>query len=369
MIGDVHELTILDLIAGGRGRAELNGAQVFVDGAAPGDRVRVRITRTHTHFLEGVVESVLVPSPERTAPRCPVFGACGGCQWQHLQYEAQVAWKQRILAEQLRRIGKLHDPVVLPTIPAASPWHYRSRIALQRDDAGRVGFFRAGTYEAVEFDHCWIADEAVNAQLAAHQAELRAHGRGRHVRSDATTDDGFAQVNPAQNECLQRLVAEGVRAHGGGRVLELYCGNGNLTFPLAACTTSVIGIETHAASIRQAQQHAAARGFAHLDFRCTAAHRFLSHARKQALPFDGILLDPPRRGAAETMPDLIALAPRWIGYVSCDPATLARDVRTLVTAGYSHTSSQAIDMFPQTFHIESVTWLQREDGSPGHKPS
>ncbi|MBI4237036.1 MAG: class I SAM-dependent RNA methyltransferase [Deltaproteobacteria bacterium] len=358
MVGSVHALTILDLIAGGRGRAELNGVQVFVDGAAPGDHAQVRITKQHAHYWEGVVETVLTPSSERTVPQCPAFGRCGGCQWQHLRYEAQVAWKQRILAEQLRWIGKLRDPVVLPTIPAPSPWHYRSRIKLQIDDAGRIGFFRAGTYEAVEFEHCWIADERINTQLAANKATLRASGRGRLVQSDADADGGFAQVNPAQNAQLQQLVVEGVRAHGGGRVLELYCGNGNLTFFLAGITTAIVGIETHAASIRQAQQQAAARGHPHLDFRCTAAHRFLRHAAKQATRFDGILLDPPRRGAAEAIPGIIACAPRWIGYISCDPATLARDLRALIAAGYHHESSQPIDMFPQTFHIESVTWLR-----------
>lgn len=357
MSADLLEVTIEQLVAGGAGRAVHDGMQLFVPFVAPGERVRVRVVQRHRNYLEAEVVKILAPGPDRVIPPCPVFGACGGCQWQHLRYEAQLVWKQKILAEQLQRLAKIGAPHVLPTVAAPSPWHYRSRIQLQVDAAGRVGFFRAGSHEIVEFDTCAIADARINAQLAEAKVRLRTEGRGRHVRLDA--QEGFMQVNPAQNEQLRQMVADGVRVRGGGRVVELYCGSGNLTLPLAAHATQVVAADEHAGAIAQAKQLASVQQITNVDFRATAAHRLLKHLARPGDAWDGVVLDPPRRGAAEAMAGLIALRPQWIGYVSCDPATLARDVATLCAAGYRHESSQPIDMFPQTHHIESLTWLGR----------
>lgn len=358
------ELTIEKLVAGGAGVAFVDGRPIFIPGTVPGDRVRCRVVKDHRSYVQAEVEALLAPGADRAPPRCPVFGVCGGCQWQHVHYEAQCLWKQRILVEQLRRIAKIPAPRVEPTIPASSPWHYRSRIQLQRSATGLVGFYRAGSHDVVEFDRCDIADATINAKLAAAKEQLRTTGQGRHVRSDGVT--GFAQVHPAQNLRLQQCVADGVAAHGGGVLLELYCGNGNLTMPMAAVAKSIVAIDDHAASIRQASALAKQQQMMHVTFHCTSAeqyvHRELPTSAGMTARFDGIILDPPRRGAPEVLNAIAQRKPQWIGYVSCDPATLARDVRTLITAGFRHELTQPIDMFPQTHHIESVTWLTGQSG-------
>jgi 23S rRNA (uracil1939-C5)-methyltransferase len=348
-------VTIEALVAGGRGRAVHDGMQVFVAAVVPGDRVRVTITKRHRQYLEGVVSEVLEPGPDRVTPRCPVFGACGGCQWQHLRYDAQVEWKGKIVRDQLRRIAKIATPNVLPVIAMASPWHYRSRIQLQVDDAGHVGFYRAGSHDIVEFDTCAIADAQINAMLSDAKVRLKKTGRGRHLRIDES--EGFTQVNRAQNAKLQQIVAAGVAAHGGGRVLELYCGNGNLTFPIAQVAAAIVAADDDAQAIAAATQQAKAQGIASVTFHCTSAKRAIGHARDWTC--DGVVLDPPRRGAPEIMAEICAWQPHWIGYVSCDPSTMARDVRGLIAGGYVLESCQPIDMFPQTFHIETLTWLVR----------
>ncbi len=348
-------VTIESLIAGGRGRATLDGLQVFVPWTAPQDHVRVAIHTRHKNYAEAHVVEMITPGPDRVTPRCPVFGACGGCQWQHLSYDVQLTWKQRILQEQLERIGKITAPLVRHTIAAPSPWQYRSRIHLQVDATGHVGFYRAGTHEVVEFDECAIAAPELNAQLATAKERLRSHGHGRTLRLDS--DDGFSQVNVAQNIRLQQLVRDGVAAYGGGAIAELYCGRGNLTFPIAEVAQSVVAADDDAQAIDFARRCASAQQIANVTFVCTSAARLLQRVQHDHI--EGVIVDPPRRGAAEVIDMLQALHPRWIGYVSCDPATLARDVRALIAGGYRHVVSQPIDMFPQTFHIESLTWLER----------
>lgn len=353
----VIELTIEKLIAGGRGCALHDGERIFIPLTAPGDRVRARIIRRCRGYAEAELVELLSASPDRVEPRCPVFGACGGCQWQHLRYEAQLHWKREILREQLQRIAKLAAPQVEPTLAAPSPWAYRRRIQLQVDAEGHVGFYRQGSHDVVEFDECAIADVRINEQLAAAKIRLRETGQGRQLGVDARL--GFTQINREQNTRLQDLVAAGAARHGAGRVLELHCGQGNLTFPLAAVATQIMAVDDHAGAIQYAQAQARAQSCTNVTFHCTAAQTVLREARRAGDVYDGVILDPPRRGAAEAIAGLIALRPRWIGYVSCDPATLARDVRALLDAGYQHESSHPIDMFPQTHHIESVTWLVR----------
>lgn len=352
-----HVVTIDALMAGGRGRVLVDGLQVFVPWVVPGDQVRIAIRKQHKNYAEAEVVELLHASSDRVTPRCPVFGACGGCQWQHLSYVAQLEWKHRILSEQLQRLAKIDAPTVLPTIPAPSPWNYRSRIHLQVDAAGHVGLYRAGTHDVVEFDECAIAAVALNARLAATKAQLRNGGHGRTMRLDS--DDGFSQVNVEQNARLQAELRAGVAARGGGSVVELYCGRGNLTFPLAQVARCVVATDDDTKAIAYAQQMATSQRVENVTFECTSAERLLRRLLRNHDPVDGIILDPPRRGAAEVIASVLAMRPQWIGYVSCDPATLARDVRALIAGGYRHISSQPIDMFPQTFHIESLTWLAR----------
>ncbi len=344
------------LIAGGRGIAFVDGVPVFVAGAAPGDVVRLCVTKSHRSYHEADIAEIITPSPARVVPRCAVFGQCGGCQWQHLDYVTQLVAKQQIVQEQLRRIARL-EIAVLPTIASPSPWNYRSRIQLQVDAGGRVGFFRTGSHAVVEFARCEISEERINAQLVELKQQARAGGAGRQAVQDESS--GFSQINPPQNEVLRALVADGVVQYGGGSVLELYCGSGNLTFAIAPHATQVIAADDDKGAIAAAQHEAATQKISHVQFVCISAEKILQHPAQKKSRIDCIVLDPPRRGAAESVPGIIALHPRAMCYISCDPATLARDLRLLIAAGYIVESVQPIDMFPQTFHIETVVWCRR----------
>ena len=352
-------------------------------------------------------------------PGCRYFPTCGGCQWQHVAPRAQRDAKAAIVAEQLARVAGVRDAEVLPTVPSPADWHYRARITLAVEGR-RVGYRRARSHDLVEIADCPLGDPVVSAHLVAARAWVAALrvplrrvtvsaapagvalaasatarpgpadlaaseallARAAGVRGTVVTGAGvrlvagdptvrvalepgldlevpadvFTQVNPGAN---QRLV-ETVLALGaftpGERVLDLYCGAGNLSLPLARRGVSVLGIERSGVAVEAARANAARHGLPAATFRADDVARALASLPSGSL--DAVVLDPPRAGAADALPALAALRPPRIIYVSCDPATLARDVRTLLAAGYRLERVQPIDVFPQTYHVESVTKLR-----------
>lgn len=432
-------LSIEKLTFGGAGFGRLDGQACFVPFTAPGDEARVRITKAKRSYLEGEVLELLQPSPLRTPPPCPVFGSCGGCNWQHLEYTAQIAAKEEIFAELLWRGGRVERDVILPALGAPTPYGYRSRVQLKlRLVSGtlHMGFYRSGTHFVVAIPgNCAIANPVINrligelhlllpefpsadrlpqidiavgdndaAILIFHfvgeqLAELRdflvqhlsmlpsATGiflqSGRkstltrvvgveklsyRIPSGFLPDlpetvlsfsrGGFSQVNYRQNLSLLSTVAEWIAPTGAERLLDIYCGNGNFSLPLARYVASVLGIEEYEPSIDDARQNALFNGIDNATFRCLGAMAGIQSLVAAGDSFDLILLDPPRTGAADIIAHLPALSPRAIVYVSCDPATLARDIGLLRAHGYGVTKSRPIDMFPQTYHIESVTLFE-----------
>jgi len=333
----------------------MDGKKVFVEFAAPGDTLEIEIVRDHGSFAEARIMRVIEPAPCRVMPACPVFGRCGGCQWQHLSYATQLEWKSRILAETLARIGGIPESHVLPALPSPTQWNYRNRIQLHVDSKGRVGFYRPKSKEVVEFERCYIADEHLNEMLAAHRAEFATRDRGVSLK----VSDGphFSQVNTAQNEAVQKILIEWVSEVPHARVVELYAGSGNFTFPMAQVATQIFATEIDGRAIAAAKERATREGVTNIEFICAPAERIL---KKFKGPCDLVFLDPPRKGAAEAIEAITALGPKAIIYMSCDPATMARDVRTLATSGWSLVKSLPIDMFPQTFHIESLNLLVRQ---------
>ncbi len=362
----------------------MDGKKIFVEFAAPGDTLEVEITRDHGSFAEAHILRVVEPAPCRVMPVCPVFGRCGGCQWQHLSYATQLEWKSRILAETLTRIGGIADPHVLPTLPSPIQWNYRNRIQLHVDSKGHVGFYRPKSKEVVEFERCYIADERLNEQLAAHRAEFATRDRGVSLKVDRPSPsprlprqgggeavtprtkfagshhiDGphFSQVNTAQNIAVQKILVEWAGTVPHTRIVELYAGSGNFTFPLAAMATHIVAAEIDGRAIAAAKDRAVREGISNIEFICAPAERIVKKFRGAC---DLVFLDPPRKGAAEALDAIMALAPTTIIYMSCDPATMARDVRTLTASGWTLVQSLPIDMFPQTFHIESLNLLVRK---------
>jgi len=392
---------------------------VFVPYAAPADRVQAEVVERRGGYLRARIAAVLVPGPARVLPGCRYFPTCGGCQWQHVAPPAQRDAKAAIVAEQLARVAGVRDAEVLPTVPSPADWHYRARITLAVEGR-RAGYRRARSHDLVEIADCPLADPVVSAHLEAARAWVAAlrvplrrvtlsaapggvvlaasatarpgpadldaseallartagvrgtvvTGAGaRLVAGDPTVRvalepglalevpaDVFTQVNPGANRRLvETVVALGAFAPGA-RVLDLYCGAGNLSLPLARRGVTVLGIERNRVAVEAARANAARLRLAGATFRTGDVARALGDLPAGSV--DAVVLDPPRAGAADAVPALAALRLPRILYVSCDAATLARDVRGLVAAGYRLERVQPIDVFPQTYHVESVAKLR-----------
>lgn len=328
-------LKIEKLVYEGAGVGFVNRQPIFVPMTVPGDEIECRITKKHKGFADGVATRILRPSPNRTTPKCEYFGRCGGCQWQHMDYACQILWKQIIVEEQLRRIGKIRNPNVLPTIPSPKVWNYRNRVKMHRDKSGRTGFYAPSSHELVEIGDCLLVEEA----------------------NKAGSCEFFTQVNPAQNENLKALVVELVEKTGAKNVLELYCGNGNLTFAIAEVTGTVEASDSDKKAVVCAKEDAAERGVKNICFKCEPAQRAVNAAIKNNVKYGCMVVDPPRDGCKDISGGIIKLKPPHIIYISCNPATMARDIHAFAQHGYKLESAQPIDMFPQTYHIETVASL------------
>lgn len=428
-------IEIEKLAFGGAGFGRVDGKACFVPYTAPGDRALIRITREKRSYMEGELSELQHPSPDRVQPPCPIFGRCGGCDWQHISYESQLSSKQEIFAETLHRIGRVEREAILPIIPSPEPYAYRSRVQFKlRWAQGRahIGFYRSGTHFVENIpDRCAIAHPAINSVLAdlrammdrfpepdkAPQADVavgadgattaiihyiggntqaihaflaeelpsvaglflqcgkksmeRVRGSGSltyaapspiaHNRplSLSFSAGGFSQVNYRQNSALVEEVCKWSGLTGKESVLELFCGNGNFSIPLSALACEVIALEASAASVEDAVRNAAANNSRNIRFEAVDAVEGARRLAAKGRKFDLALLDPPRTGALDLVKILPTLDPQKIIYISCDPATLARDLEFLQKSGYVVLKSRPVDMFPQTYHMESVTLLSK----------
>ena len=359
------ELTIDSLAYQGAGVGRHEGIVVFVPFAAPGDRVRVRVSADRGRYLEAELVEVLAPGPARVQAPCPHFGVCGGCQWQHVAYAAQLEAKRTIVADALRRIGGTAASVQA-VVPSPLPYRYRNRVRFHVDATGRAGFYRRGSHAVVEIASCPLLDERLDGAIAG----LRGGGpRGPAEVELAVGDDGrvseaeglpFGQVNAAVNELLRRRLETSVDGVFGAQaaisVLDLYCGDGNLSLPLAAPGRSVLGFDASPAAAGAAAARARALGVS-AEFRAAAvSERLLRSLGRRR--FELLIADPPRAGLAALARAVAALGAPLVALVSCAPPMLARDLRAFLAAGYRLDLVQPFDMFPQTFHVETLAVLR-----------
>ena len=327
---------------------------MFVALGAPGDLVEAEVVERHKKWERAEILRVLEPGPARVPAPCPYFGACGGCQWQHLSAEAQLEAKQRILRSALRRLAA--DVTVEP---AAAAFGYRRRVKVHYAH-GQVGFLARRSHKLVAIDRCLVLEPALQEQLDRVRGGLSGHGTHALSALEDLADPGeppfrvtahvFAQVGEAADRTLRRAVVEQVR---GPRVLELFAGAGNFTRLLAG-SLAVTAVDIDAQALALLRENApAARAIG------APADQALRELLDRSERFDTVLLDPPRSGAAEILGELARLAPGRIVYVSCDPMTLARDAERLVARGYGVSWARGFDLMPQTFHIEAVLVLDR----------
>lgn len=357
--GTRFRVRITDVAFGGDGIARLeDGRVLFTPFVATGEEVEVEIVSVKKNFAMGRMISVLTPSADRVAPVCPYFGDCGGCRYQHLRYEAQLALKESQLAATLRRIGQaeLGDVPVKPIIASPQAYEYRNRITVHLKD-GAVGFHAAGGHRLVEVNRCEIAAPAVNAllfELATTRRRRREDGH-RTLRADRT-HRFFHQANDAAAALMLAHVMALATASGGSLV-DAYCGAGWFVKALRSHFSQCIGIEWDTYAIEAARIGAGTN------------ERYLEGdvalLLPQALAATGgaettVILDPPAEGLAHAVTDAVVDArPHRVIYVSCHPATLARDLARLKLGGYRIDAVTPIDMFPQTAEIEAVALLTR----------
>ena len=351
--------------------------------------------------------SVLRASPGRVEPRCALFGVCGGCQFQNFSYAAQLEWKTRIVADLLKRLGGLGEAVVNACVGSPREFFYRSKITphFQAPRSGGGGVFPIGFLAVnqrrriVDVPQCPIATEAINAALPAVRARAIA-GQARYKRGATLLlrdAGGKVVTDPAQTICERLDIAPAplrleflagdffqnnpyilptfvthvvgqARGEGCRFLVDAYCGSGLFALAAASCFEQTLGIEVNADAVKKAGQNARLNHLANCRFCAGSAERIFSEAPPSPNA-TAVILDPPRRGCDEAfLRQLIAYGPRRIVYVSCSPDTQARDLRTLLAAGYAVTAVQPFDLFPQTRHVENVVTLTRTITAPNPLP-
>ena len=444
---ELYSITITGYTSDGEGVGRVDGEVVFVPRTILGETCRVRIVNVGRTAAHGVVEEIITPSAHRVVPECPYFAKCGGCDFWHMDYEAELSLKQQRVHEALTRIGGFTLP--LPEICGAdSQTGYRNKVqypVAQQRGRAVAGFFRARTHEVIPIDTCRIQPDCadrlraavldwmrayrvpayderthsgivrhiylrkgfasgeilccvvVNCKTLRHAAELvtaiRAalpettsivlsynEKRGNSVLGDRfetifgtgyiedtlcglrfrLSARSFYQVNHDQAERLYRAAVAFADLHGTESVLDLYCGTGTITLCLAREAGQAYGVEIIPEAIRDAEENAVQNNIQNVQFSCADASAAAQAFAARGEQPDVIVVDPPRKGLSRDVVDaMLQMSPARIVYVSCDPATLARDARLLCDGGYALQRVQAFDLFPRCAHVETVVLLSK----------
>lgn len=368
-------LEIDSLAHGGAGVGRLEGKVVFCAGGIPGDTVLASVTADKGRFIEAETAQVLNPSPDRVEPPCPVFDRCGGCDWQMLSLDGQRTAKAETVRSQLRHLGGFEDPPVEMTRAVGPGFRYRNRIDL-RVAEGKPALYEAGSHRPVPIEDCPLVVEPIARRIAelrpasgvdritlrastitGEMAELHRR-RGRWDRGRIhemvagrrfqITGRAFFQVNTGGADALVALVSE-LGIGPADTLLDGYAGGGLFSATVGAGAGRVVAVES---------DHRALADLAGNAPEAEVIARPFEEAEPG--PVDAAVVDPPRSGLGHKGVDsLVASTPRQIAYVSCDPASLARDLRLLVESGYRLEKVTPVDMFPQTHHVEAVALLRR----------
>ncbi len=431
-------LEIERLASGGSGVGRLNGKVCFVPFSAPGDRLKVRVSQEHRSWCKAEIEEICEASLLRVKPECPVFGSCGGCDWQHIKYDAQTEAKQQILVDALQRVAHCETPKIKQIIKSEKKYGYRSRaqFKLYPSSTGlHVGFYRRGSHFVIDLtEGCPVVTPAINSamsrlrnllkdipdinrvpqvtiedgldgvvaiihyigascnslqglllknrdmlgfaglfiQSGRKESLLPVFGNGHltYLVPDSCNEadnislgyeiGGFSQINRQQNVALIKMVSEYAAPEAGHRLLDLFCGNGNLSLHLAGLIHELLGIEGFSPSIASAVDNARQHSVNNSTFRCYDVVEYVRQLINRKDRFDTVLLDPPRTGNMELARDLGLLEASRIIYVSCDPATMARDIAIILgSADYRLIEATPLDMFPHTSHLETVSLLKK----------
>lgn len=405
-----YEITLTTLVYGGDAMGRLpDGRAVFVPFGLPDERVRLRLVEGKRGFARAELLEVLKPSPERMVPRCKHFSTCGGCHYQNMPYERQIIAKTGILRDQLKRIGKIEDPPVKPMVASPQQWNYRNHMQFHLARDGKIGFVPSNGEGVLPISECHLPELTINAFWPELQFEsntnvervsLRAGQDGElmlilesealeapelEVEADVSvvhTFDGHPLVMAGQDHISATILGKEFRVSAtsffqvnttmAGKMVEhllarlapatssvlidVYCGVGLFSRFFASTCRQVIGIESSAAACDDFSFNL--DGFNNVDLYEGLAEEVIPHLEVQP---HIVLLDPPRAGLEKAVMDgILKLAPRVIAYISCDPSTLARDAARFIHGGYRLVEVTPFDLFPQTYHIESISIFEKE---------
>jgi len=381
--GDIIEVSIETVAFGGSGVGRVGPMVVFVPFTAAGDVVEAKIAGVKKNYLTGEIVKILSASPDRVDPVCPYFSLCGGCQYQHLSYEAQLKTKERQVAETFERIGKITSPPVETIIPSPLPLGYRGKAEFHGIPASggglHLGFMDTSGGGLVDIRRCDIVDESINTECVRLASGKIPSGRRRYIfwsgapyppepyiartvgeKELVTSSSGFFQGNTSLVETLTQRAIEMCDPKESDSVLDACCGCGLFSLFIAPRVREVLGVEINGAAIHCAIRNVEQYGITNTGFKKGDVEGILGGLAGKGTRVDTVLIDPPRVGCTEkTLSAIDRLQPGRIVYVSCNPATQARDVRRLVDKGFRLEALQPIDMFPQTQHIEVIASLVR----------
>ncbi len=374
---------------GGDAIGRYAGQAIFVLGGIAGETVRVEIVEQHDRFSRARLIEVLEPSAQRVEPRCPHFGfdpnSCGGCQGQHIAYAAQLQFKTQIVREQFQRIGRLADANVRDTIPSPNAWAYRNHVRFTKSAEGPLGFQAARSNRVVPIEACYIVEPPILDWLQANESAKQRVSESANLQINSVDDqvdvrlsypqlpssnpstslrtgfqfqvspDSFFQVNSSLISTLVEQVLNKLDPKSSEVILDAYCGVGLFTRFIAPKAARVIGIESSRSAIDDARQNLSE--FKNVKLLRGLVERILPTINNS---IDAAVVDPPRAGCGrQVVQALIDHRVKHLVYVSCDPSTLARDARQLINSGYQLIEAQPIDLFPQTYHIETVALFVR----------
>ncbi|MBK8466540.1 MAG: class I SAM-dependent RNA methyltransferase [Chloracidobacterium sp.] len=386
-IGDILEVRIEKIVPRGLGLAFVDGLTVFVPLSVTGDKLSVRIREVKKKIAFADIVEVIEGGEQRITPPCEYFGSCGGCDFQQMNYAAQLDAKVGIIRDCLHRIGKIDYDAEINVIPSPQQFGYRSRARWHIDrDKKAIGYFRRDSHEVIDVQKCPILTpelqsalddlrmrlnwdeiwsdkaqiEAANgedgsistysADMAEPTSELTFEFDGNNYVYSSET---FFQANKS---LIPALVEAALGDAIGEAAFDLYCGVGLFTIPMAKRFGTVVGVEESGKSVKFAKRNVYTSGQTNVRLASQSVAKFLMENQKKGLDF--ILIDPPRSGTEkQTIPKIARLKPAHISYVSCEPSILARDLSILIDAGYKIEKITALDMFPQTHHVETVVRL------------
>ncbi len=378
-----YELTIDSLAYKGAGVGRADGKVWFVPFTAPGDRIAARPEKEKKSYVRGSLVEILSPSAFRINPGCPHFSRCGGCNWQFLPYSMQLETKAEILKEFFIKGGFTlpHDTHIKP---APEEWNYRNRIQMRLTPGGIPGFYRQGTREVIPVADCPLAENEINreilrlTELAKQKPgglsglypdgfEIRLNRDGSteilslNSRNDNSHD--FSQINSRVNKILQDEVSGCLDLIRGKRsdlgILDLFCGDGNLSLPLKDISSSIEGWDASVQAVERGNYRAARIGEKTIKYHPETLERGKKQIEKAARKTDAVIVDPPRRGIKGLENFIGNLNVPNLIYISCSPPSMIRDLKALTEFGYKISKTVLLDMFPQTYHIETLVLLTK----------